>query len=66
MEMLARQKADDEWRKHLKESLEADHKAVMEQLAAPNFVQRVKDSELTLNDQREISAIIQRVRQLYT
>jgi hypothetical protein len=65
MEMLARQQADDEWRRSLRASLNADHKAVMEQLAAPNFVQRVKESELTLYDQRKISAIIERVRQLH-
>ncbi len=65
METLARQRADDEWRKSLKESLDADRKAIMELLAAPNFVQRVKESKLTSYDQREISAMIQSVRRLH-
>ncbi len=65
METLARQRADDEWRKSLKESLDADRKAIMELLAAPNLVQRVKESKLTSYDQREISAMIQSVRRLH-
>lgn len=65
METLTHQRADDEWRRSLKESLDADHKAIMGLLAAPNLVQRVKESELTSYDQKEISAMIQSVRQLH-
>lgn len=65
MEGMARQKEEDEWRKKLMESLEADKKAAVVQFSAPNFMQRVQESELTKDDQRVISTMMQRVRSLH-
>lgn len=65
MEGMARQKEEDEWREKLMKSLEADHKALVVQFSAPNFMQRVQESELTKDDQRVISTMMQRVRSLH-
>lgn len=64
MEMLARQKEDDMWSRGLQESLYADRKAVIETFATPNFVQWVKESGPTnnQNDMRKISMMMQGVR----
>ena len=64
METLARQKEDERWRTGLQESLHADRRAVMEEFAAPNFVERVTESRPSDNDNdiRTISMMMQGVR----
>ncbi|KAF8351816.1 kinase-like domain-containing protein [Amanita rubescens] len=61
METLARQKEDEMWHRGLQESLYADRKAVMEEFAAPNFVQRVTENGPSdnQNDIRTISMMMQ-------
>jgi len=60
LEGLVAQREEEEWRTKLKESLDADHKAVMQQFASPNFLERVKESELTKNEQKVVTTIMQR------
>jgi hypothetical protein len=64
METLARQEENERWHRGLQESLYADRKAVMEEFAAPNFVQRVTESRPSdnQNDIRAISMMMQGVR----
>ena len=62
METQVYQKEDEKWKRNLKESLDADHKAVMNELAAANFSKRIMESNITENDRRTISRMMQRVR----
>ncbi len=65
METLTWQKEDEKWHRGLQESLYADRKAVMEEFAAPNFVERVTESgpSNNQNDIRTISMMMQGVRE---
>lgn len=67
METLVNQKADEKWKRDLKESQDADHKAIMDQLAAGDFLQRVMASKLmeNQNEIKVISMMMQKVRKLY-
>ena len=67
METLAWQKEDEKWRTGLQESLYADRRVVMEEFAAPNFVERVTESRPSdnQNDIRTISTMMQGVRKWY-
>ena len=64
METLVNQKADEKWKRDLKESQDADHKAIMDQLAAANFMQRVMESTLrdNQNEIKMISKMMQKAR----
>ena len=68
METLVNQKADEKWKRDLKESQDADHKAIMDQLAAANFMQRVMETKLmdNQNEIKMISKMMQKVRQVYS
>lgn len=61
MEGLAHQQEERERRQSLEESLIADRNADMDQFASPDFVQQVKENELTENDEKIVSAMLQRV-----
>ena len=62
MEIQVHHKEDEKWKRNLVESLDADHKAVMNELAAANFPKRIMESGVTENDRRTISRMMQRVR----
>ena len=64
MEVLVRQKEDEKWKRDLKESLDADHQALMKEFAAANFVQRARESSIvdSQNDLRTLSFLMQKVR----
>lgn len=68
METLVHQKEAEKWRRELKESQDADHKAVMDQFAAADFTQRVTDSKVLegQNDIKSILVMMQKVRELNT
>lgn len=59
-------KENEKWTRGLKESMDADHKAIMEQFAAIDFTQRVTESELWQHrdDIRAILMMMQKVREL--
>ncbi len=60
-------KENEKWTSDLKESLDVDHKAIMEQFAAVDFTRRVMESKL-LQHQDNIRAVLmmmQTVRKLY-
>lgn len=61
MEGLAHQQEERERRQSLEESLIADRNADMDQFASPDFVQQVKETELTENDKKMVSTMLQRV-----
>ncbi|KAF8736279.1 hypothetical protein AX14_000540 [Amanita brunnescens Koide BX004] len=60
MEIQVHHKEDEKWKRNLVESLDADHKAVMNELAAANFPKRIMESGVTENDRRTISRMMQR------
>lgn len=68
MEALAGQKEDEKWKRDLKESLDADHKALLKEFAAVNFVQRATESKVieSQNDFRTLSIMMQKVRPSFT
>ncbi len=51
MEGLAHQQEEEERRRILEEMHDVDRKDMMGQFASPNFVQQVKDSGITEDDQ---------------
>jgi hypothetical protein len=61
-------KENEKWTRNLKESFDADHKAIMEQFAAIDFTERVMASKLLQHqdDKRAILMMMQKVRELYT
>ena len=63
---LAHQQEEEERRRKLEEMHDLDHRDMIGQFASPNFVQQVKDSGITEDDQRVVSTIIQTVRRLCT
>jgi hypothetical protein len=62
METQVYQKEDEKWKRNLKESLDADHQEVMKELAASNFSKRITECNITENDRKTISRMMQRVR----
>lgn len=68
MEVLVRQKEDEKWKRDLKESMDADHQALMKEFAAANFVQRATESKIidSQNDLRTLSILMQKVRSFIT
>ena len=64
MELLVRQKEDEKWKRDFKESMDADHQALMKEFAAANFVQRATESRIidSQNDLRSLSILMQKVR----
>jgi hypothetical protein len=64
METLVHQKETERWRMDLRERQDADHKAIMEQLAAADFTQRVTESKVLegQNDIKGILVMMQKVR----
>ena len=62
MEGLAHQQEEEERRRILEEMHDVDRKDMMGQFASPNFVEEVQNSEITEDDQREVSTMIQKVR----
>lgn len=64
METQVYQKEDEKWKRNLKESLDADHQEVMKELAASNFPKRITECNITENDRKTISRMMQRVRHL--
>ena len=66
MEGLAHQQEERERRQSLEESLIADRNADMDQFASPDFVRQVVENRLTENDQKVVSIMMQKARQLHT
>ncbi len=68
MESLAYQYESERWRMNLKESHDADHKAIMKQLADVNFVQQAMEGRLmeSQNDTRAVLMTMQQVGPLHT
>jgi hypothetical protein len=64
MEMLVLQKEGEKWKRDFKESMDADHQAIMKEFAAANFVQRATESRIidSHNDLRTLSILMQKVR----
>ncbi len=64
METLARQKEDEKWKRDLRESLDADHQALLKEFSAVNFVQRATESKVieSQTDFRTLSIMMQKVR----
>jgi hypothetical protein len=60
MEGLAHQE-EGERRRLLQENLIADHEADANQFASPDFMRLVKENELTADDQKVVSTMLQRV-----
>jgi hypothetical protein len=67
MESLAYQNESERWRSNLKESHDADHKALMKQLSDVNFVQQAMEARLieSQNDTRTILMTMQQVSPLH-
>lgn len=67
MEMLAGQNDAQKWRMHMKESHDANHKAIVKEFSNVNFMQQVMQSNLTenRNDTKAILTMMQRVRLLH-
>ena len=65
MEGLAHQE-EGERRKLLQENLVADHEADANQFASPDFMRLVRENELTADDQKVVSTMLQRVCRLCT
>ena len=65
MEALGHQQ-EGERRRILEEVLATDRKTDLAQFASPDFVQQVTENNLTENDQKTVSIMMQKVRQLYT
>jgi hypothetical protein len=65
METLVHQK---EWRMDLKQRQDADHKAIMEELAAADFMRQVTESKILegQNDVEGILVMMRKVCELYT
>lgn len=64
MEMLVLQKEDEKWKRDFKESMDADHQAIMKEFATANFVQRATESRIvdSHDDLRTLSILMQKVR----
>ena len=66
MEGLAHQQEEEERKQKLEEMHDVDRKDMVDHFASPNFVQQVKESEITEDDQRVVSTMMQTVRWLCT
>lgn len=66
MEALGHQQEEGERRRILEEALVTDRETDLVQFASPDFVRQVVENRLTENDQKVVSIMMQKARQLHT
>lgn len=66
MEALGHQQEEGERRRILEEALVTDRETDLVQFASPDFVRQVVENRLTENDQKVVSIMMQKARQLHS